>query len=886
MTESPGPVAATYRIQLHAGFTFDDAAAVAAYLRDLGISHVYCSPYLQATRGSTHGYDVIDYSVPNQELGGEAGLARFVAELRAQAVGQVLDIVPNHMAISTSENQWWADVLANGPSSHFASYFDVEWESPEARLRNLVLIPVLADHYGRELEAGALVLERRGAAFMVRYGEHAYPINPSSLGPVIGPAARLAGSDELGFLADAFGNLPRPTATDRASVRRRHRDATVLQDQLQRLVAGHPAIAEALDQTVATMNADPDALHALLELQNYRLAWWRSAATDLGYRRFFDINTLIGLRVEDELVFGDTHRRVIQWVHEGHVDGLRIDHLDGLREPQRYLERLRAEAPDVWIVVEKVLGPDESLPRTWPVAGTTGYDFLNRVLGLFVNPAGEAVLTDFYRSFTGEERDYATLVHDKKSYVLREVLGSDVSRLAELLLQICERHRRYRDYSRHQLTEAVRELAACLSVYRTYVDGTTGTVSEADRLYMDSARSDARKARPDIEEELLGFLSDLLLLEITGPLEGEFVARFQQLTGPAMAKGVEDTVFYVYNRFIALNEVGGDPSRFGVAVDDFHQSCEAAQDHWPLSMVATATHDTKRGEDVRTRLAVLSERPETWIAAVQRWSRMTAAHRTGAWPDRNTEYLFYQTLVGAWPLTVDRLTTYIQKAAREAKVHTSWTSPQGEYEMALKCFVEGCLSDAPFMADVEQFVGVVLDAGRVNSLAQTLLKMTAPGVPDLYQGTELWSLHLVDPDNRAPVDYAARRRLLEELDSLDPASIMKRSDEGLPKLWVVHRALQVRRTWPAAFGPAGPYAPVRATGVSADHVVAFSRGDDVLTVVPRLTCGPVDWARTTISLGEGAWRNVLTRTSLTADVVDLATLWSDFPVALLERHTK
>jgi (1->4)-alpha-D-glucan 1-alpha-D-glucosylmutase len=875
---------ATYRIQLNRDFSFDDAAAVSGYLAELGVTHVYCSPYLQAARGSTHGYDVIDHTRPNVELGGEEGLRRFVAALKAAGLGQVLDVVPNHMAISTAENWWWADVLENGPSSHFASYFDVEWEPPEARLRNTVLIPILSDHYGRVLEAGELQIVRRGAEFHVRYGENTYPVSPSSLGPLLGRAARQAGSDALGYLADAFSSLPRPTATDRASVRRRHRDKAVLREQLRRLLDADRVAATALDQSVAEMNADPDALHALLDMQNYRLAWWRSADRDLGYRRFFDIATLIGLRMEDEQVFQDTHHRILEWVREGAVDGLRIDHPDGLRDPQQYFDRLRAEAPDAWVVAEKILEPGERLPESWPIAGTTGYDFLNRVAGLFVDPDAAGPLTTFYNEFIGEPADYPRIVREKKLLVLREVLGSDVNRLTNLLLQICERHRRHRDYSRHQLTDAVRELIAWFPVYRTYLRPSTGEVSETDLHHIDVAISAASSERPDIEPALFEFLRDLLTLAVAGDLESEFVARFQQLTGPSMAKGVEDTAFYTYNRFIALNEVGGDPSRFGMSVADFHAAAVQSQWQWPISMLTTATHDTKRDEDVRARLALISEDPDGWIEAVRRWSAMTQPHRTGEWPDRNTEYLFYQTLVGAWPICGERLTGYMEKASREAKVHTSWTSPHAAYDEALKAFVLACLDDRAFMQDVRRLVERLVEPGRINSLAQTLIKLSAPGVPDLYQGTELWSLHLVDPDNRQPVDYDARRSALAEVKSLSPSAIWQRADEGLPKMWVTHAALHVRRRHPDVFGPHGSYEPATVQGPRAGHVVAFRRGSDVMTVVPRLviTAGG-QWCGTTLRVPDGTWQNVLTDNRVSGGEVDLAELWREFPVALLER---
>jgi (1->4)-alpha-D-glucan 1-alpha-D-glucosylmutase len=760
----------------------------------------------------------------------------------------------------------------------------VEWEPPEARLRNTVLIPILSDHYGRVLDAGELAVVRRGAEFQIRYGENRFPVSPSSLGPLLGRAARQSGSDGLAFLADAFSGLPRPTATDRASVRRRHRDKAVLREQLRRLLDDDPFAATAVDHVIADMNKDPDALHALLDLQNYRLAWWRTADHDLGYRRFFDVDTLIGLRVEDEQVFEDTHRRVLEWVREGALDGLRVDHPDGLRDPLEYFDRLRAAAPGTWVVAEKILEPGERLPGEWPIAGTTGYDFLNRAAGLFIDPEGESPLSEFYQEFTGETVDYRRVVRDKKVQVLREVLGSDVNRLTNLLLQICERHRRHRDYSRHQLTDAIRELIAWFPVYRTYIQPYAGQISDSDRRFIVSAVCAAMRERPDIEATLLEFLRDLLTLAVTGDLEKEFVARFQQLTGPAMAKGVEDTAFYTYNRFIALNEVGGDPSRFGTSPAEFHEAAEATHSEWPLTMLATDTHDTKRGEDVRARLALLSEQPRIWIDAVRRWSALTQPHRTGEWPDRNSEYLFYQTLVGAWPVCSERLCAYMEKATREAKVHTSWTSPQRDYDAALRNFVAGSLANAPFMDDVRRFVEPLVEPGRVNSLSQALLKLTSPGVPDVYQGGEFWALNLVDPDNRRPVDYTVRREALAAVKSLTPAAIWQRADEGLPKMWVTHAALQVRRRRRAAFAAQGGYAPLSAHGPLAGHVVAFERADSVVTIVPRLVIQAAGrWHGTSVRIPAGVWNNALTGSRVQGGDIDLARLWRAFPVALLER---
>ncbi len=877
-------VLSTYRLQFHSGFTFDDAAGISGYLAALGISHIYCSPYLQAVHGSTHGYDVVDHRWVNADLGGESAFSRFVATLAEHGLGQVLDVVPNHMAISSPANRWWQDVLENGPSSYFAAHFDVEWEPPEARLRNVVLLPVLSDHYGRVLEAGDITLHREGTAFTIRYGDHAFPVDPRSIGPVLARAAEQAGSDELAGLADTFSRLPRPTAVDRASVERRHRDQRVFGRYLERLLDTDARAAAAVDARVAEINANPDALHELLEAQNYRLAWWRSAGRDLGYRRFFDINTLIGLRMEDAHVFADTHARVLDLVRDGVVQGLRVDHPDGLRDPEEYFARLSSAAPGAWIVAEKILQRGEPLPPAWRLAGTTGYDFVARVTGLFMNPAAEGPLTDFYREFTKAPSDYPRITRDKKLFVLREMLGSDVNRLTDVLLNLCERHRRHRDYSRHQLGEAIREVVAAFPVYRSYVRPAAGIVTDADRAQIGLAIQTTAAQRPDLDAPLLGFIESLLTLELRGDLENEFVARFQQLSAPAMAKGVEDTAFYTYNRFIALNEVGVDPSCFAIGLDEFHALQAETQSRWPATMLTLSTHDTKRSADVRARLAVITESPDAWVEAVRRWASLTERHRQHGWPDRNMEYFFYQTLVGAWPLSVERALRMMEKATREAKVQTSWTSPDEVYDAAVRHFVEASLNDTAFTDDVRAFVEHVSEPGRVNSLAQTLLLLTSPGVPDLYQGTELWALQLVDPDNRQPVDFDERRRALAALDGLCPCAIRDRGDAGLPKLWLIREALHLRRRRRASFSTGGNYQPLRADGPAADHIVAFQRGSDVVAVAPRLT-GTLrgSWDGTSLALPNGQWHNVLTRRH-ESGVVHPSELWRDFPVALLERE--
>src|SRR4051794_40131825 len=838
------PPGATYRLQLHHGFTFDDAAAVVQYLADLGVTHLYASPYLQAATGSTHGYDVVDHSRVSVELGGEDGHRRLCDALGGAGLGQVLDIVPNHMAITGRENTWWWDVLENGPSSVYASYFDVDWNPPESKLRNMVLMPVLGGHYGRVLEAGELQVEREGGSFTVRYFDNVLPIAPRSLDALLNAAAQRLEEDdpcrdELESIANAFGRLPPSWATDRESVRERHRDKEVLRTRLTALCEGSESVSGAIDAEVARINGDDDALDALLERQNYRLAFWRTAGQELDYRRFFDITTLIGLRMEDPQVFEDSHRLVLQWVADGTLDGLRIDHPDGLLDPGGYLRRLHAAAPDAWFVVEKILEQGEQLPP-WPVAGTTGYDFLNQVGGLFVDPDGEEALTKAYVEATGDVVHYESVVDETKRVALRQVLAADLHRLTDVLVRVCERNRCYRDYTRRELRDTLAEVLASFPVYRTYVEPDPPTVTDQDRAYVEEAIATTRARRPDLDGDLLSFIEDVLLLRVRGELEAHLAMRVQQVTGPVMAKGVEDTAFYRYNRLVSLNEVGGNPGRFGTSVDEFHEWCVSADQRWPSAMTALSTHDTKRSEDVRARIDVLSEMADEWRDVVVRWSAHNDVHRTNPWPDRNAEWLFYQSLVGAWPLTTDRAVAYMQKAAKEAKAYTSWVDPVEEYDAALTAFVTDALADATFTEDVSAFVERLVWPGRVKSLAQKLVQLTAPGVPDIYQGSELWDLSLVDPDNRRTVDFALRRRLLDDVQARpdesvgDLADLADPDDPGLAKLAVVQRALLVRADRSAAFGPDATYRPITARGPDADRVLAFARSGEVITCVPRL----------------------------------------------------
>ncbi|HEX4168312.1 MAG TPA: malto-oligosyltrehalose synthase [Bryobacteraceae bacterium] len=875
---------ATYRLQLHADFGFDAAAGIADYLRQLGVSHVYSSPYLQAAPGSKHGYDVVDHHKVNEELGGAEAHDRFSKRLGECELGQVLDIVPNHMAISGRRNRLWWDVWENGPSSRYAPYFDINWQSPDERLRNKLLVPVLGDHYGRVLSRGEVELKRQGGEFVVAYFDKEFPMAPRSLSPILHTAAATTGSEYLAFLADSLHRLPSASSTDRESKIERHRDKNVLHKMLDRLFSETPFIAEAVDSVLREINRDADQLDAILEQQNFRLAFWETAKQDLPYRRFFDVNTLVALCSENPQVFSETHALILRWLREGVLDGIRIDHPDGLRDPYDYFVRLREEAPDVWIVAEKILEPGEKFRNDWPIDGTTGYDYLNQAGGLFVDGDNEGRFNEIYANFTGEPTDYAAVCRDKKHRVLRDLLGSDVNRLTTLLTEICESHRNQRDYTRHDAMRAIREVVACFPVYRTYIAPVRDELTDDDKYYTDVAVEAAKQNRPEIDAGLFDFMRDILLLRVRGSLESEFVMLFQQFCGPAMAKGVEDTAFYCYNRLISLNEVGGDPGRFGVSVADFHSFCEAAQNSHPHTMLATSTHDTKRSEDVRVRISLLSEMPILWNETLQRWSAVNEKYKSGGLPDRNTEYLLYQTMIGAWPISTDRLLPYMEKASREAKQRTNWLSPNEQFEAASKAFIEAIYRDRNFIEDFENFVKRLVEPGRISALSQTLLKFTAPGIPDTYQGEELWDLSLVDPDNRRPVDYQVRRRLLAELPGLNVEQVWAKMDAGLPKLWTTYHALGTRRAHRAAFGEAGSYRPLTGGGAKARHLVGFERGAQIAVIVPRLTWQlQGDWEDTTVELSSGGWFNVLTQEKVTGPVIQLSSLLKRFPVALLTK---
>jgi len=876
---SPIPLIATYRVQFTPAFGFEQATELVSYLKDLGVSHLYSSPYLMAAAGSAHGYNVVDPGRVNPELGGKSGHRRCCEALSRAGIGQILDIVPNHMAIGGRQNRFWWDVLRNGPAGCWASFFDIRWESADPKLHHKVLLPILGAPYGRCLEDGHITLRREGGELTVRYYAHEMPVaaetedalQDTALQKINGGRPYDPGPEsEAGrsgiHPAPAAGPLPGKTRGG----------------DLRAALAANPALAKALDQVLAETNADPERVDRLLEKQHYRLAFWRTAARDINYRRFFDIDQLAGIRVESETVFIETHRLVLDWVRQGVIDGLRIDHPDGLRDPAGYLRRLRDAAPAAWIGVEKILEPDEHLPADWPVAGTTGYDFLNQVGGLFVDPAAEPALTRLYRAITGQSADFPTLVRHKKHQVLAESFPGDIERLTDLLLRVRARHRNFRDLLRADLGAALNELAACFPVYRTYARAEAGEIDAGDLRTIAHALELARTHRPDLEGGLWDLLAAVLGLQLRGPLEAEFVMRFQQLTGPVMAKGVEDTAFYNFNRLISLNEVGGDPTRFGVSPRGFHADCALIQAHWPQTLLTTSTHDTKRGEDTRLRISLLSEIHGLWSRAVRRWFRMNAGLRRDGLPDANTEYFLYQTLVGTWPIRPQRLKNYMKKSAREAKVHTSWRKPDPQYEAILQRFVEEILEHQDFVADLTAFLSPLMLPARMHSLAQTLIRCTAPGVPDLYQGAELWDETLVDPDNRRPVDFELRRRLLAETQGLTAAQAWSRCDMGLPKLFLIQKALAARSACPEAFGPRGTYTPLYATGGKAGHVMAFQRGGRAITIVPRLLIGlGGDWGDTRLELPPGTWLDVFTGDAYKGGRQPVARFFGSFPVSLL-----
>jgi (1->4)-alpha-D-glucan 1-alpha-D-glucosylmutase len=917
--ETPVP-RATYRLQLTKDFGFAEAGRLVPYLAALGVSHLYASPYLKARPGSTHGYDIVDHNALNPELGSEDDFRAMVEALKANGLGQILDFVPNHMGVGGADNAWWLDVLEWGPDSTRAGYFDIDWEPGARYLQGKLLTPFLGKQYGLVLEEGGLELrfDADAGSFAVwAYGTHKLPICPLDYNRILGDA-----HPELERLGDAFAGLP----SHRPNVVRRAND---LKGELAGLAAERPDVAEAVLQAVGSFNTSTDRLNALIQRQHWRPAYFQVAADDINYRRFFNINELAGLRMEQPELFDLTHRFVLEKIGDGTLDGLRIDHIDGLLDPKGYCIRLREKAArPFYLVVEKILARHEYLREDWPIEGTTGYEFANLVGGLFVDPAGEEAFSRFYRGFTGQRRAFEDTVRECKILIMDTEMASELNVLARDAGRIARSNRRTCDFTDNILHVALREIVARFPVYRTYIDGTTP--SEADRRDIDWAIAQARRTEHAPDASVFDFLHDLLTTDLVAkPKSGysrqaviRFAMKVQQYSGPVMAKGLEDTAFYRYNRLVSLNEVGGHPELFGVAVSAFHRTNAERARRWPRAMLSTSTHDTKRGEDTRARLNVLSEIPEEWERQVQSWSRIIRARRgeieSAAPPDRNDEYLLYQLLVGAWPVEfidldaldpkalaafANRVEGALIKSVREAKVHSTWAAPNEAYEESLKSFLRDCLDASrsnPFLDSFQAFEARIAQLGMLNSLAQTLLKLTAPGVPDLYQGTELWDLSLVDPDNRRPIDYGERRRLMAELETLKqtPAAIaglLDRWKDGLVKLALISRTLALRRAHPDLFTE-GTYEALDVVGARENHLCAFARrggSKSVVVAVPRLVAAfdaQPGWGDTIVRLPPASaqrWRNVLTDAVVStagrdgSATLGAAHMFALFPLALL-----
>ena len=968
----------TYRVQLHARFGFDAAAALVPYLHALGVSDLYVSPILTAAPGSTHGYDVVNHAELNPELGGEEGFRRLSDACAASGLGLLVDFVPNHMGIGPM-NAWWMDVLENGPSSVHAPAFDVDWTPLKVQLGHKVLVPVLGDQYGKVLERGELTLARDGGTLTVRYYEHVFPVAPRSVPLVLRHRletlrAELGPGDahlqELESIAVSLEKLAPRTDTSPPAVEDRAREKEVAKRRLAALCEVSPRVRDFLDENLRAFNGRPgeprsfDLLDGLLEAQAYRLAFWRVAGEEINYRRFFDVNGLAAIRMEEPRVFEDAHRLVLRLVRDGRISGLRIDHPDGLYAPPAYFRRLQAahlleraralaaargaplgpaeeqavlerlfqalEAGDLparplHVLVEKILVHPERMPEGWDVDGTTGYEFLASVNGLFVDPEAQRAFDGLWLRVTGRAEEYGEVIAAKKRLVMSSSMASEVNMLAHRLNRVSETNRRTRDFTLNELTRALVEYVALFPVYRTYVTR-RGEVDERDRRLVEATLARARRRSPVTDPSIYEFLRDVILLRHPEGLSEaekagwlEFTLKLQQVTGPVTAKAVEDTAFYTYVRLLSLNEVGGDPRHFGTTPEELHALLLDRQARFPGSLSATSTHDTKRSEDVRVRIDALSEMPAEWRSAALRWSRVHRTLRGGAEgrpaPDRADELLLYQTLVGAFPDDglqpgtpvhaefLGRIQRYMEKALREAKTHTSWTNPDEEYEAGVRDYVARLLAERPFLDELAQLAGRAARAGRISSLAQVAIKCAAPGVPDVYQGCELWDLSLVDPDNRRPVDFARRRAALAALDAelaRGPearAALARRLSapdalaSGEAKLLLLRVALHLRRERRELFR-AGDHRPLAAEGPLGRHVFAFARThrhDAVVCAVPRLVLRPLEAGG-----GRIAWQGALPLAGLPTPLLDVLTgarhegravplerLFADFPVALL-----
>lgn len=891
---------ATIRLQFSASFTFSAAAELVPDFARMGFSHVYASPILEARAGSTHGYDIVNHNQLNREFGGEQEFAALVSALHTHNMGLIIDFVPNHMGVGYSDNSWWLNVLEWGQHSPYSDFFDIDWNSSEQTLKGKVLIPVLGEPYGVILESGQLqlALDRQRGSLSVHYYEHRFPIHPRDYGTLLQeciadlpPEEPLR--DKISQLATSFRNLRAGrSASAQAVVIQRGEE---LQRALATLIDTAPAVGDSLDRVCTAWNGVAgkpqsfDRLHKLLERQAYRLAYWRLAANEINYRRFFDINDLAAVRMEQTEVFEITHQLVLRLVNEGAIQGIRLDHVDGLLDPKQYLQRLQESAAyrligrggppfepreaaldqPLYVVAEKILAHHEELRTDWAVSGTTGYDHMAVVNEVLTDPAGEEPLTRIYEDFVGVSRDFERLVLDAKYRTMQETLASELNVLANRMSRLAKRHRRTRDLSRLGLRRALMDIVAHFPVYRSYVDPTG--VSDADRRDIEWAVARARRSDRTIDTTAYDFVQSVLTTDLLTQYPGQFRRRevvdlamkIQQFTAPVMAKSVEDTAYYRDVRFVARNEVGAEPERFFASLQGFHYVARNRLDHHPFAMVTTATHDHKRGEDVRARLAALSEVPGIWAEWTERMAEygevFTTQRDDGPAPSFQDQYMLLQTIVGTWPLDVHgpeydgideyrrRITEYAIKAAREAKLETSWTRPDEQYEEALERYISSVLNpkrSSTMLRVIGEMVDTVILPGAVNSLSQKLLTLTVPGMPDIYQGTDGWDFSLVDPDNRRPVDFALRRRWLS---AADTAGDRREQYHRLVHTWrtgeikhaIVRDTLLLRQRQADLFA-AGDYLPLSVEGPQAERVLAFARvfrGIVAVVVVPRLVAG-------------------------------------------------
>jgi (1->4)-alpha-D-glucan 1-alpha-D-glucosylmutase len=924
--------AATYRIQFTPDFGFADAQQIVSYLAELGISDIYASPIFKATEGSTHGYDVVDASQLNPALGTPEAFDELIAALDRRDMGWLQDIVPNHMAYD-SENKLLMDVLENGLDSEYSHYFDIDWQHPYKAIRGKVLTPLLGDFYGNCLENGQIQLAYEESGFTANYYDKKIPLNIESYAQIIthdlSRLKRKMGRTHPDFVKLLGVLYLLKNISTETSPQQRRDQSLFIKELLWELHEDNLEIREFLRENIEFFNGEvgnPESfnhLEHLLDEQFFRLSFWKVGAEELNYRRFFTVNELICLRNEDLRVFEKSHELIFQLIESGKFTGLRIDHIDGLYNPAEYLQRLREKVGDTYIVVEKILEWGEEFPSDWAIEGTSGYEFLSAVNGLFCQNDNEQAFDGIYTRLTGLNADYAQLFADKKRLIADTNLAGDAENLANLFKRISGQYRYGRDFTRPGLKEAILEILVLFPVYRTYINSLEGA-SDRDRVYIREAIQKARKNIPQLVNEL-DLIEDFLLLNYDDSLsEGDkyqwlhFVMRFQQFSGPLMAKGIEDTLFYVYNRFISLNEVGSSPHQFGVPVKTFHTFNQKRQEFRQHSLNATSTHDTKRGEDVRARLNVLSEIPDEWEMQVRTWIELNRQHKQGSdvnpIPDANDEYFLYQTLVGAFPFKdedypqfIERIKAYATKAVREAKIHTAWLRPDTEYEEGFITFIEKIMqpgAENEFLEKLQAFQQRVAYYGIFNSLSQTLIKLTVPGVPDIYQGSELWNLSLVDPDNRRPVDYELRASLLQEMkiqaksDALGlMAQLMANREDGRIKLFAIARTLAVRNQYLEVFQE-GDYLPLKVAGRYQDHIVAFTRNygqTSIMVVAPRLLThlvkpgddplGEKFWADTMLQIphgGQFTWKNAFTEQTLTGrDVMGVGQLFQHFPVALL-----